>query len=367
MLKIAVFTLPLCNNYGGILQAYAMMELLKELGHEPTLIYLRLLDESPKHRALQRLKVAIKGFLSFFKKEYQGINYKPNITNELSKDFIKRYINPKTDEIYNSNELQDLFEKEKFDAVILGSDQVFRPPFFAQFCDDFTLKFTDILKISYAPSFGAKEFLGDKNKISIYKNELAKFKAHSVREKNAISICQELFEIEALHVLDPTMCVCKETLINLTKGIKSGAEGKILCYILDMNDKKAAYIKALESKFGLASFVINGEAASKDISINEWICAFSSAKMVLTDSFHGAVFSIIFKKDFFVFTNKMRGLERFNSLFGMFGLEDREVNNFLFEKTGFINLDSINWQKVDEILIKEQEKSREFLIANLKK
>lgn len=363
-MKIAIFTLPLCNNYGGILQAYALRKALCELGHDAKVVNLRLLDEKKSHRFKEYIKFYVKKRLSLFVKKYKNQNYRPNFRTKLSQEFINNFI-PTTLDIFSQNELKSVFENEKFDFVILGSDQVFRPPYFAQFSENFTLNFTNIDKISYAASFGGSKFLGNMENILIYKKELSEFKSHSVRESSAISLCKCIFNIEASLVLDPTLLL--ENYDEIIKNASSLAKDKILVYVLDMNEKKKNYIDALCKKFKKEPFFIDGESGSKNISINEWVKAFSEASLVITDSFHGSVFSIIFKKNFFAFVNQDRGSDRFDSLFSMLNLKDRAINLFLFEKDGYINEEEIDYNEVCKILHKKREESLKYLKTNLGK
>ncbi|CZE47028.1 polysaccharide pyruvyl transferase family protein [Campylobacter geochelonis] len=362
-MKVGIFTLPLVNNYGGILQAYALNKALKNLGFETILINISI-ENSTKKLSKNYLKFLIAKYLLFFMKKYQNINFTAYKHHKDCKEFIKNEINPKTKKITTSKELLKFFKIKQFDACVLGSDQVFRPSYFVGFSEDFSLGFLndDVIKIAYAASFGGEEFAGGVKNLERHIQNLAKFKAISVREKNGVKICNDVFKQNAVHVLDPTLLVDKSEFDILIKFGKSLADDKILTYILDKNKEKDEIIEKCSKNLATEIYAIDDDLNGNKVSVYEWVRAFSRAKMIITDSFHGCVFSIIFNKPFFVFINENRGNQRFYSLLEMFDIKDRIIKTI-----DDINLDNtINWQRVNEILKERREFSKEFLMQNLK-
>ncbi|NLY04155.1 MAG: polysaccharide pyruvyl transferase family protein [Campylobacter sp.] len=351
-MKIAIFTIPLHNNYGGILQGYALNYYLNSKGFDAYTLNFKIAKNSKLSLAYLRFLAA--KIVKFNK--YKGVKFS-NIQETSCKEFIQQNIKL-TREIHSSMELKEVFKEEKFDACIVGSDQVFRPEYLGEWKDDFSLGFVgdECIKLSYAASFGRSEFRGEN--LELHRENLAKFRAVLVREIGAVKICKDLFSIKATHVLDPTLLVDKSVFECVRDESFLKSRGKILAYILDKTPEKSEKLAQISAKFGKEILEIND--TENRVGVGEWISAFKEADMVITDSFHGCVFSIIFEKEFYCFINENRGTDRFYSLFEMFDLEDR----ILGEKENF---KSIDYEKVSKNLNNMREKSINFLTLNLKK
>ena len=148
----------------------------------------------------------------------------------------------------------------------------------------------------------------------------------------------------------------------LFKDIKtSNSKGKIFAYVLDKSLEKQTLINNFAKDKNLEIYEINdGNSSSDIISIEEWLKSIYEADTIITDSFHGCVFSILFNKPFYAFINKERGADRFYSLFEMFDLFDRIIDRNNFSQK------NINYKKVNEIIKEQKESSKKFLISNLK-
>ena len=203
------------------------------------------------------------------------------------------------------------------------------------------------------------------------------FDAISVREDSGIALCEKHLDVDAIHVLDPTLLLEKEDYIKLVEKAKEPISGgNLFCYILDNKDSIENGIKEIEQKLSLKSFQVKAKISKGTISKGEklkdhvipsptkWLRAFMDAEMVFTDSFHGCVFSIIFNKPFWVIGNKERGNARFDSLLKQFNLENRR---FDINEINKIDLTQpIDWEKVNTIKKEWQDKSLNFLKENLK-
>ena len=206
---------------------------------------------------------------------------------------------------------------------------------------------------------------------------IKKFDAVSVREKSGVDLCNRYLGVDALHVLDPTMLLEKEDYIDLIIAENEEVfEGNLFCYILDNTKKKDDVIDLIVQSTNLVSFTcmpklnLSLENVEQDIdacvfpSVTRWLKSFMDANMIITDSFHGCVFSIIFNKPFWVIGNKSRGMARFDSLLSVFGLENRmlDINNI-------VDIDwslPIEWDRVNKIKKEWQIKSNKFLLEALK-
>lgn len=314
-LKIAIFTLPLHNNYGGNLQAYALMQILKNLGHSPELLFIRA--EADTFKGL--LKCLIKRYLLGFLSKYKGFTFRRTSAKSLS--FINEFISPKSPALTSPAALKSYFTKGGFDACILGGDQVFRPAFFSIFKDYFSLSFVsdDCLKIAYAASFGGDKFqsLGDDES---HRANLAKFKAIFVRESLGVDICKSAFNLEATQVLDPVLMLEKCHYESLCANVAKSHKNTLFAYFLNPDESKIKKAKNLAKEHNLALKIISPSDDAP--STQEFLSYFRDADMVITDSFHGCVFAIIFELRFFPLANEFRGNERFSSLFALFNLNN---------------------------------------------
>jgi len=420
-MKVAIFTLPLVNNYGGILQAYALQRALESYGFEAPVVNLKIRQRGLFSRDYLKFLLAK---LIYFKK-YKNVEFSTLRYYADTQRFIAQNIET-TREIYSPAALKRLFEQEKFGACVLGSDQVFNPPYFDAFENDFSLGFApqSCIRIAYAASFGGESFKGARD-LELHKANLAKFKAISVRERNATALCESVFGISgAAFVLDPTLLAGREVfekfispagaassvklgavelgqrggvsraeadgVQNVAKGgaaqnlngaaadiadtafsaqdacenaafaTNAAQKGQIFAYILDQNERKSEILKSVSEREGLGVREVNDKA--NRVSIEEWLSLIAGAQLVITDSFHGCAFSILFNKPFFAFINENRGSSRFYSLFESFELQDRVIKS-----ASDVSLSKqVDWARVNEILSRRREASREFLISNLR-
>ncbi|NOJ13172.1 polysaccharide pyruvyl transferase family protein [Vibrio splendidus] len=358
-MRVAVITFPLINNYGGIIQAFAMMKLLEDLGHEPILVNCQ--SES-KLKSISKfiIKKHLLGFMSRFK----GVTL--TLKNKDLAKFVETYISPKTTPICNSQQLEKYFDSHKFDACVVGSDQVFAKMGYANFENDYSLGFikNDMIKLSYGASFGADRYQGDNDKVDFHKENLKKFAGISVREESGVKVCKDTFGVDSTHVLDPTMMIDLSNYLNIVAEGSNDSDleknNELFAYVLDSNNVKTNEIQSFANEMGLSTRQINdGNASANVISMENWIGSIYYADHVITDSFHGCVFCIIFNKPFHCYVNRKRGADRFLSLLNMFGLEDRIIESK-------ISNDLINWDNVNTILEENRAKSFDFILKHLR-
>ena len=146
-------------------------------------------------------------------------------------------------------------------------------------------------------------------------------------------------------------------------------------YILDINAKKRCFIDEFAKKKSLLPYTIysdNRKDLKKYIKkgfsskIEQWLACFDGADYVITDSFHGCVFCILFNKQFFVLVNRERGLDRFKSLLSQFDLESRMIDDpERIDVTTLSSIPDIDYEIVNRILDEEREKSISFLKKSL--
>lgn len=374
-MKIGILTQPLISNYGGILQNYALQTILKREGFDPCTIQCAPIISNVTRvtsilkRCLLKYIFRRKIILRIFPTEKETAIMLQNIEPFMNKYIVqtKKY----------KKVILKKIKKYAFEAYIVGSDQVWRPqysPYLTNYFLDFLVGNNEVKKIAYAASFGVDnwEFTTEQTKNCA---ALAKqFDAISVREDSAIELCKKYLDVDAIQVLDPTMLLKKEDYTDLVKQDNIPERENILFnYILDKSDEKNIIVETIikESKlhpiYGALPYVFYLKKSKKDlsdcifISVPEWIAGFRDAKFVMTDSFHGTVFSILFNKPFVVFANEDRGNTRLTSLLKMFNLEERLITSADFDKKLFY----LDYYEINKILEKERDKSITYLLNAL--
>ncbi len=366
-MKIGIFTFPLQTNYGGILQAYALQKALNAMGHEAWLIDREKKFITQKEivkiliRVIKKYIFRQKGVVIFLghkrKREFL-------ITSINTQKFIKENIKP-TLKVKRVNDIPIDF----FDAIVVGSDQIWRPLYNNKIENSFlsfTKNWRSLKRISYAASFGTSNWEYNKSQTKKCKYFIKKFNAVSVRESSGVNLCKQYFDVEAQQVLDPTMLLDLSEYMKIIESYSKNVEGELFVYVLDKNDEKQRLIDTISDEYGHTPFYASTDNQKADLDIRittpveEWIKSFYSAKFIITDSFHGCIFSILFNKPFIACGNIKRGLSRFESLLKLFDLEDRLITSVseLTEEKIFVEID---WKKTNRILEKQRQNSLNFL------
>lgn len=295
------------QNYGSALTNYALHETLISMGKTVLML------DWPEHEKPQA-PPAVTKTRKFAKKHY---------------DMSMRY---------TYEELPRL--NYHCDTFLVGSDQLWNYYSVKENGYYFFLDFVEKSKrkVAYATSFGHTfSFFPEYQNIEICKL-LSQFNTISVREKEGIDICRNSFGVNAVQTLDPVF------LCDLSAYDKAIADASVkentpylLAYILDPTNEKrkmllhAANCLNLPLKVildGQDDFEINKEKMNldcvlNDVGIEDWLYYFKNAAYIITDSFHGLCFSILFEKQFICIGNKKRGMSRFNTLLNTTGLTDR--------------------------------------------
>jgi len=359
-MKIAILTLPLHKNIGGILQLYALLAYLKNNGHEVLVI----------NRGFNKAKTSVGGVLN-------NVIIQPLIAFNINK-FIGKYIVPKTKKIDASEQLS-IVNELGIKTVIVGSDQVWRIDYVPDWYKDYFLEFVrskDIKKISYAASFGSHEWNYPDSITNEVKALLQDFSAISAREKSGVNICKNIFGIDKVeHVLDPTLLLEKNDYLKLLESKKNKKHNGILTYFLDLDEKKENISRFVSNELNLCFFSVNVERtfSKKEIfqlhkcihpSIENWISGFNQCEFVITDSFHGVVFAIIFEKPFIAIANEKRGIDRFISLLDIIGLRRRLVFDFEGITKELVH-ESIDFNEVNRALSICKNESKNYLLSNI--
>ncbi|EKT54125.1 polysaccharide pyruvyl transferase family protein [Providencia burhodogranariea] len=365
-MKIGILTQPLRNNYGGLLQAYALQAFLKKHGHDVMTVDFQK-ENKPRFFGFKGIALNItKKYI--FRKKIKSIlpltEKDKNKINQHSARFIAQNIN--RTQLITSLEEFTYLTQYNFDAYIVGSDQVWRPPyspgmsaFFLEFLkDDIKTK-----RIAYAASFGVDhcdEF--SKDELIRYTALAKKFDLIGVREDSAVNLCDRHFGIKAEHVLDPTLLLEKDDYIELIKKDNlPPLDGDMMVYVLDQTEEKKRIISEVKNKYKLKPYsIMPNDIDDVYPPVTKWLKGFMDAKFIVTDSFHGVVFSIIFNKPFIAIGNNDRGLARFLSILKLFNLENHLIVQLQdLEKT--LNLLPINYTIINDLLKIKKEHSVLFI------
>lgn len=389
-MKIGILTLPLHANYGGILQAYALQTVLERMGNEVTLIDRTLYwGAGPVRRTLvyanRLLKMAMGKKVDFFKE--RKADKLRRIQRQYTDIFIREHINLRSVVRYSQVRRRD------YDAIVVGSDQVWRPEYFGKDIADAFLAFTEgwtIRRIAYAASFGTDKWEYTPEETEGCSRLAKTFDAVSVREESGVELCRKYLGIEAVQVLDPTMLLEKEDYIALLDNCpaevscgtakvhsteESHGKGSVLvCYILDRSPEKMAVVRSLAESLGMETVSINSRYEDHSAPAEErvqppveyWLRSIRDAGFVLTDSFHACAFSIIFRKPFAVIGNEGRGMARFTSLLSGTGLTDRLIApDISAEALASLAKSAIDYDAVHEAIAELQRKSLSLLRTSL--
>lgn len=362
VMRVGVLTLPFNNNYGGYLQAYALMTVLKGLGHDVTLIYRR---HNKRHISpSKRIKYSVKQIVKAILGRQDGpllltVESRFRWDGRNMMRFLDHKISPKSPAIYTPTKLKK-YCKGRFDAIVVGSDQVWRPDYVPNI-ENYFLDFSDgwnIRRIAYAASFGGKPTYSPLQR-QVCGESLSHFNAISLREKGGADYCNEFgWQNQYQVVLDPTLLIDRKVYQNISS--PSEEQPYLYVYLLDRNTSTLDEANCASKISGLRTYDIYNPRVDKvRPSIEKWLGGFTNAGFVITDSFHGMAFSIIFNKPFAVIVNEGRGADRFYSLLSSLSLENRVIsaNNSIKD----IFAAPVNWKNVNTKLLKMREQSVEFL------
>ena len=300
-MNIAILTQPLYNNYGGILQNYALQKVLKELGHNPvTIDWHNTLALKWYLRGLARSLIKHAPYRPFVRKRPSHID-----------SFIHDYIETTPSVIrYHRSQLRGV------DAVVVGSDQVWRFEYNRSTLTDMFLGFARDykgLRIAYAASFGLDDWDAPASLRRACSALSKSFDYVSVREESGVSLCNKELGVDAVQMPDPVLLLKASDYLDLCKEIPQCAQPFICAYVLDSNPVIDSKIQQIQERTGypVRRFSI-GAAATW--TVQEWLAQFRDAGHVVTDSYHGALFSTIFGKEYSLVENEVRGRARFTQL-----------------------------------------------------
>lgn len=339
----AIIGLWYTNNYGAILTAYALYRLLGKMGKYPMLA-----DNAPF------------GAHSLFMAQ-----------DSLSRAFMKRNNVRISPALQSDADLRTL--NDSIDTFVLGSDQVWRWRYTQKEGSFFFLDFVraEKRKIAVSSSIGIDKEerpAALQRKAKFY---LQRFDAVSVRERSAVDVLKECYNVEADWILDPVFLHGPALFEELADGCPVLPQPYVLSYVLEPDAAIRRYIETIAAERGLTIInMVDGQNGIEqlkarlgtdnvvaDLTPEQWVNYIQHCSFFVTDSFHGVCFAHLFHKDFVCVAPPVRGLTRFESLLGLTGLTEHLLPPECSQEMWQQATHPIDWDRVQRILDAEREKA----------
>ena len=284
----------------------------------------------------------------------------------LLRKFIAKNINLSIP-LYSSDDFNQFLDSSGLDHIVIGSDQVWRDGYCPQL-EDYTAskRPASINATGYAVSFGSGKFTGD---LEYYSKCVTMISRLSFRERQASDWHNASYSPKSSCVLDPALLILESEYVDYLNLVMSTNESHGYTYILDGAAWKSRVIERVSSSLSVGFSGFDTTQTMKAFflsppSFHEWIASFYHSSFVITDSFHGMVLSIRFRKPFLVLANDQRGVERFTSLLSFLGLEDRLIRTES-EYDQFDSMKKIDWEEISTKLDGLRHTSLRFLTESI--
>jgi hypothetical protein len=361
-MKIDIITLHRAQNYGSVLQAFALQKQIEKLGHQAY-----ILDYYPERYTNKGLLKRLKNKSSRFNNPLvlliaKLLIYPSYLKKGIQFNKFMHYLNLEKPSFATNEEGMGRFTDA--DAYCAGSDQIWNSHWNEGVEKALFLDFVPKGKLclSYAASIGLSNIPA--NEIDETKLLLDKFEFLSLREDKGVELVRELGRTDAVQCLDPTLLMSKEEWSLYADDSYKGKE-YVLTYNLHHDPEIDKCAKAIASKYHLQ--IRNISYNWHDIvrhghldwcpTVEGFLGLIKNAKYVVADSFHATAFSIIFEKPFVVITPEVAS-SRLSSLLKMLGLDDHNINKFTSLK---VIEQPIDYIRVKSIIVTKQRESISFL------
>ncbi len=361
-MKIEIITMHAARNYGAVLQTYALQKYCEQNGWQAEVLdykrpnqtlkgYLFEINSKYKKNLFTRAAFLLKTFIPKIK------------TSKLFKNFLSKWIHLSGKGILSE---KDSYLIPDADIYCVGSDQVWNPKPNNGLDPMFFWEGVTGNKISYASSIGLFDVDTDTRKL--YADYLSDFRSVSVREQTSVELLAQC-GIKADYVLDPTLMLNRDDWSSFAEGETAPNEPYLLVYFFGNAGNVLKSAKKIAGKKGLRIVRIStgfehyssDDVVERFVTPERFIALFLNASFVITNSFHGTIFSINFNKDFLSWSVTENNA-RFSNVLKLFDLENREMRKI----ENVENLESINYINVNEILEKERIHSKEYLFNSVR-
>ena len=336
-MKVGIVTFYTANNYGAVLQCYALASFLKSENYDVHLANIVLPEKATSLRAKLRNKLIY--MLAF--QEFRD-NYLPSVCSDLS----------------------------SLDTFVFGSDQIWNLDITKESYESFmgASLTKDKNKVAYAASFGVSEWKFS-DKTDRAKRLLNDFSAMGIREGSGVEICRDVFELKSTQVVDPTLLIDKKSYSKIFT--PRNLNNRMVCYVFNKGKKQINNLRTIGSDLSLKPVVLNDVRIRRGIdsvpypSVSKWLSYIEAADFVVTDSFHCMVFSILFEKEFIAIPAIKARAGRMTSLLKTLGLEGRFFDS-LDDALKFGRFrNKIDYSAVNDRIDKMRRSSQQFLTGAL--
>ncbi len=343
MKRAGILTFQNANNYGAVLQAFALQETLKKLGFKTNIIDY----DSPA----------------------MGLK---SVQHTSFRIFCQKYLH-----LTSPVERCCDIDTSQFDILIVGSDQVWNPTitqgdstYFLDFAGD------EMIKVSYAASIGLNSELIQEHR-QIFKDNIPRFQEISLREKDHIPFIEQFSHTKSGIVtasVDPSLLLTADEYSRLLPLAASPEEEDyIFLFSYNRNPRLLDFANMLSLHTGYKilavsrfteQFFVSGARVYDDIFPTEWLNLVKNAKIVLTDSFHGLMLSIVFERPFYIHTPNTQNVVRIMNALEMLGLGERRLS--FIHNIGEVDF-NLDYSYANKILALERQKAFDYLskLSNL--
>lgn len=362
------------HNYGAVLQAAALADVVSRIGYSVEHIDF-IPNKMAQKKTLRQLLIAVLaalGVKSLIKRMLGKKEYiKPTVTGGEVFEIFRDVWVARSQQTYTASQQLNTVGTT-YSAVVVGSDQVWRPNMFVnkhQDVDAYFLSFLpdSVTRVSYAASFGVDKWEDTSDTIlsDRVRKAMTKFNAISVREQTGVAICRDHFGVTAQHVLDPTLLNGVEFFERvIVKAGVSKQNENVVYYKLDVDTTFIRAIKHIGDILQAPTediYYQMSEVGYRFIPVADWLAKIRDSKFVVTDSFHCVCLAILFNKEFICFANKERGLARLQSLLLSLGIEGRLCDEQQSLSSFFAGCQPINYHNVNTRLAELRIGSLAFL------
>ncbi len=367
--KIGIITFHNSYNCGSMLESFAIQEIIRKFGGNPEIINFSNEGQQKLYGVLfenSSVKNIIKNILLLPARKKIIIN------NQKYEEFKNNNFNL-SDNYSDITELND----KKYSVVVAGSDQIWNITI-ADGDDAYFLPWVKkAKKIAYAPSFGAKNILENTNNIEKYKKMINDFDALSIRENNGKKWIKDLCDKDVDVLLDPTLLLEKKDYEKLEDSSIKIDSKYIFFYSPSFDRNICKYVKKIADKYNLKvitwstkSYYIKmiksfGFILPEYESPSVYLTLIKNAELVITTSYHGTIFSTIYRKKFIVVKNGgMYGNDdRVKTLLAQLNME-KQLIPYTFDNN-YNYLGEVDYSQYDKKLPKLKKKSLDFIKENI--
>lgn len=339
MARINLLTIHYGQCYGAVMQTYATCRLLEKEGHIVRVINLISPRQKGNWKTLRFWKDCISEFQFWL--------------------FKRKYFSKLTNKAYSIDDIN----LPDADVTIVGSDQVWNRDITGDFGKTFFLDYVKgQRKIALSSSFGKEQWVEDYTYTHQVRDLLSQFNAISVREQTGVKIVNDVFGLNAVNLVDPTLGYG-----NFDDLVLSNTHIRQVFPFLLLNDSNAIEkAKFIAEQLQLPLFRHSRLSAKIFSGPRSWLTNIKNSDFIITDSFHGLALSIIFRRQFFVFCASEAKFTRLKSLLCLLGLESRyveSIEDFLLRKDELIK--PINYDDINYRLDIEMKRYRNFIKENI--